>query len=408
MMARTILHVDLDAFFCAVEELLDPDLAGKPFVVGGQPGGRGVVSSASYPARKYGIHSAMPTSQALRQCPDLIVITPQHGHYGKWSRRVMQLLRDSAPLVEQISIDEAFLDVSDDPLPGQEVARKLQREILDRFGLPTSWGVASNKLVAKIATEVGKPKGLVVVPPGEEAGFLAPLPVGMLWGVGPKTGGKLAELGVKTIGDLATLSADRLSSYFDVRGQDLATRAAGIDDRPVVEDHEARSMSAETTFAKDVTDGGELRGTLRRLSERVGGRLRKAELAGRIVRIKLRWPDFTTLTRQTSLDDPTDQDGEIFRSAEGLFKGVWKEGQAVRLLGVGVADLGPPIRQLRLFDHSWEQDGRLLKALDEIKAKYGWQAVQRGSMNRHDRETDAEKPSASSMKDSENADRNHD
>ncbi len=382
-MARTILHFDLDAFFCAVEELLDPELTGKAFVVGGQPGGRGVVSSASYPARKYGVRSAMPTTQAVRLCPDLIVISPRHGQYGEWSKKVMRLLRDAAPLVEQISIDEAFLDVSDDPLDGEAVARRLQDEIQERFGLPTSWGVASNKLVAKIATEVGKPRGLIVVPPGDEAGFLAPLPVGMLWGVGPKTSARLAELGVKTIGDLAALSAERLANYFGVRGQELATRAVGIDDRPVIEDHEARSMSAETTFSKDVKDGEELRRSLRRLSERVGSRLRKAELAGRTVRIKLRWPDFTTITRQTRLMNPTNQDGEIYRSALTLFDREWRAGRAVRLLGVGVADLGPPIRQLRLFDRSWEQDSRLLSALDEIKDRYGRSAVRRGSRKRH-------------------------
>jgi DNA polymerase-4 len=388
MMARTILHFDLDAFFCSVEEILNPDLRGKTFVVGGQPGGRGVVSSASYPSRKYGIRSGMSTTLAARQCPELIVVSPQHGAYGKWSSRVMNLLRESAPLVEQISIDEAFLDVSDDPLPGGEVARRLQKRILARLRLPTSWGVASNKLVAKIATEVGKPRGLIVVPPGEEANFMAPLPVAMLWGVGPKTSSRLAELGVKTIGDLAALSAERLSRYFGSRGQELATRALGIDDRPVIEDHEARSMSAERTFSKDVKDGDELRGSLRRLSERVGLRLRRGELAGRTVRLKLRWPDFTTITRQMRLENPTDQDGEIYRSVLHLFEKEWRKGRAVRLLGVGVADLGPPIRQLRLFDHSWQEDGRLLRALDEIKERYGRHAVQRGSKKRrHEGET---------------------
>jgi len=385
-MARTILHFDLDAFFCAVEELLNPDLRGQAFVVGGQPGGRGVVSSASYPARKFGIRSAMPTTQAVRQCPELIVVSPRHGSYGDWSSRVMRLLRNSAPLVEQLSIDEAFLDVSDDPLPGEDVARGLQNEILERLGLPTSWGVASNKLVAKIATEVGKPGGLLVVPPGDESDFLAPLPVAMLWGVGPKTGDRLAELGVRTIGDLAALPADRLVQHFGARGQELATRALGIDDRPVIEDHEARSMSAENTFSKDVRDGEELRRSLRHLSERVGTRLRGNQVAGRTVRIKLRWPDFSTITRQTRLDNPTDQDGEIYRSALILFEKAWRKGRAVRLLGVAVADLGPPIRQLRLFDRSWEQDGRLLRALDDIKARYGRHAVRRGGRKRRHEE----------------------
>ncbi len=378
---RTILHIDLDAFFCAVEELLNPDLRGRAFVVGGRPGGRGVVSSASYPARKFGVRSAMPTSMAQRLCPDLIVVTPRHGEYSAWSARVMDLLRENAPLVEQLSIDEAFLDVSDDPVGGEEIARRLQGEILDGFGLPTSWGVASNKLVAKIATEVGKPKGLVVVPPGEEASFLAPLPVEMLWGVGPKTSERLAALGVQTIGDLASLSHKRLSGLFGLRGQELATRAMGIDDRPVVEEHETKSMSAETTFSQDLEDGRRLRETLRKLSEGVGRRLRRNELAGRTVRLKLRWPDFKTITRQMRLENPTDQDGEIFRAASKLFESEWRPGRAVRLLGVGVADLGPPMRQLNMFDHAWEENGRLLRAIDDIKMKYGRDAVHRGSRN---------------------------
>jgi DNA polymerase-4 len=319
-------------------------------------------------------------------------VTPRHGEYSAYSARVMDLLRENAPLVEQLSIDEAFLDVSDDPVDGEEIARRLQSEILERFGLPTSWGVASNKLVAKIATEVGKPKGLVVVPPGEEASFLAPLPVEMLWGVGPKTSERLAERGVKTIGDLASLSTKRLSAAFGIRGQELATRALGIDDRPVVEEHETKSMSAETTFSRDLEDGRQLRETLRKLSEGVGGRLRRHELAGRTVRLKLRWPDFKTITRQTRLENPTDQDGEIYRAALKLFESEWHPGRAVRLLGVGVADLGSPVRQLNLFDHAWEQNGRLLRAIDEIKMKYGRDAVHRGSSKYAQQEEESGKP----------------
>src|SRR3990172_7631596 len=184
---RTILHVDLDAFFCSVEELYDVDLRGTPFVVAGDPRRRGVVASASYAARAFGVRSAMPTARAVRLCPGLIIVSPRHGAYGRESERVMEILRDSAPAVEQISVDEAFLDVSDDPRPGEEVARSLRDVIQQACRLPTSWGVASNKLVAKIATEVGKPAGLVVVPPGGEAAFLAPLPMDMLWGVRPPT-----------------------------------------------------------------------------------------------------------------------------------------------------------------------------------------------------------------------------
>jgi DNA polymerase-4 len=391
-MKRTILHVDLDAFFCSVEELLDPDLVGKPFVVGGSATRRGVVSSASYAARDYGVRSAMPTARALHLCPDLIVLPARHRTYDEHSKRVMEFLRDSAPAVEQISIDEAFLDVSDDPRPGPEVALNLKDEIRQRFKLPTSWGIASNKLVAKIATEVGKPDGLVFVPHGEEATFLAPLPVEMLWGVGPKTQTRLAEQGVRTIGDLAAMSKDHLQRTFGNHGLDLATKAKGQDKRPVIEERETYSMSSERTFERDISEVEELRRVLLKLSENVGHRLRKEELVGKTVKIKLRWSDFTTITRQTKLEQPTDQDGEIYQAAQNLFKQVWKKKRPVRLLGVGVSDLGSPIRQLDLFSRSWEQDGRLLKAIDEIRARYGSGALRRGDSlkQKHKRESSTE------------------
>jgi DNA polymerase-4 len=376
-MSRIILHVDLDAFFCSVEQLLDPSLEGKPFVVGGRAEARGVVSSASYAARTFGISSAMATARALRLCSDLIVLPPRHHIYSEQSRKVMALLRSSAPIFEQFSIDEAFLDVSDDPRPGAQVASILQIKIRERFGLPTSWGVASNKLVAKIATEIGKPEGLITVPPGKEAAFLAPLPVEMLWGVGPKTRSRLVEQGIRTIGELAGFPGDRLLAIFGVHGSDLATKARGQDERPVAEDREPRSMSSEVTFERDIADKKELSRTLMRLSEKVGRRLRKAKLTGRTVKIKLRWPDFTTLTRQVKLSQPTDQDGEIFQTALRLFERVWRKGRAVRLLGVGVADLGRPLRQLTLFDRTWEQDASLLNAIDDIRTRYGKDALRR-------------------------------
>lgn len=377
-MKRTILHVDLDAFFCSVEELRDPELIGKPFVVGGSAEGRGVVSSASYAARKFGIRSAMPTARALNLCRDLIVLPARHRIYSDYSRQVMKLLRNSAPVVEQTSIDEAFLDVSDDPRGGPQVALDLKNEIRERFKLTTSWGVASNKLVAKIATEVGKPDGLVFVPHGEEAAFLAPLPVGMLWGVGPKTQSRLAEHGVRSIGDLAGMSESFLERLFGEHGLDLATKAKGTDERPVTDERETHSMSSERTFERDIADLNELSSILLQLSGNVGRRLRKEDLVGETVKIKLRWPDFSTLTRQTKLEQPTDQDGEIYQAAMKLFRRVWREGRPVRLLGVGVSDLGPPIRQLALFSQSWEQDRRLLKAIDEIRARYGSSALLRG------------------------------
>ncbi len=386
-MTRKILHVDLDAFFCSVEELLNPELRGKAFVVGGSPEGRGVVASASYAARALGIRSAMPTAQALKKAPGLIVLSSRHGLYQGHSRKVMDFLRQSAPLMEQLSIDEAFLDLSDDPRPGAEIAHGLQEEIQHHFGLPTSWGVASNKLVAKIATQVGKPRGLIVVPEGQEAAFLRPLPVSMLWGVGPKTEQALAKVGVRTIGDLATLPAETLRRLLGDHGIELASRAKGVDERPVVAEHAARSMSAERTFPKDVGDEEMLLRTLLRLSERVGRRLRKADLAGRTIRIKLRWPDFTTLTRQTRLEQPTNRDRQIYEEAVRLLRGVWSGGRRVRLLGVGVADLGPLAHQLELFDRSWEKDERLMAALDQIRERFGPDAVRRAGGMRNRTET---------------------
>jgi DNA polymerase-4 len=378
-MTRTIAHFDLDAFFCAVEEILNPDLRGKPFVVGGSPGGRGVVASASYPARRYGVRSAMPAARALRLCPDLIFVRGRHGLYGEYSDKVMSLVRESVPVAEQISIDEAFLDLTAHPDPGCEVAARLQAEIRRQFSLRTSWGVATNKLVAKIATNVGKPEGLVIVPPGEEATFLAPLPVGMLWGVGPKTQAELERADVGTVGDLASLPVERLKALFGEHGTELAARARGEDDDPVVEGHEPKSMSSETTFGQDVSDQDELHRTLRRLGEDVGQRLREAGLVGTTVRIKLRWPDFETITRQTRLSQPTDQDGEIYAAAAELLAGAWKRGRPVRLIGVAVAALTPPTRQLSLWDRRWEEDARLLDAVDRIRSKYGWEALQRAS-----------------------------
>jgi DNA polymerase-4 len=380
---RTILHVDLDAFFCAVEILRKPELEGIPFVVGGQPGARGVVASASYPARKFGIRSAMSTAQALKRCPELVIISSNHGNYSDHSEKVMGLLRESAPVVEQISIDEAFLDVSDTPEDGEQLARDLQRTIKDQFGLPTSWGIATSKLVAKIACEVGKPGGLVVVPAGMEIDFLAPLPVEMLWGVGPKTRERLLGLGISTIGGISSISEDRLVKLFGERGPDLAEKARGVDPRPVSTSLRRRSISSERTFPEDLDDEAELRRNILSISEGLGRRLRKKGLAGTTVRVKIRWPDFETITRQIRLPQPTDQDSEIFEAANELFSKAWRRRRKVRLIGVGVSDLGKPVRQLQLFDSSWQEDERLLEAIDQIRDKYGRQALRRASALKH-------------------------
>lgn len=383
MNARTIIHLDLDAFFCSVEELLNPALVGTAFAVGGAAGERGVLATASYAARKFGVHSAMPTAQALRLCPQLVLLPGRHKLYGDYSRRVMALLANETPFVEQISIDEAFLDVTGDARPGGELAAQLQGRIRAQTGLPSSFGVATNKLVAKIATNVGKPNGLVVVPPHAEATFLAALPMPMLWGVGPKTQAKLAELGMKTIGDVAAWPVDDLARRFGAWGEALSRHARGQDDRPVETEREAKSISQETTFAKDVGEAALLRRTLLEQAESVAASLRRAGLVARTVKLKLRWPPFETLTRQTTLPQPTDLESEIFQAAWSLFEKAWTRGKAVRLIGVGVSGLQAPAQQLGLFESSASgalKAERVAEVIDQIRAKYGWEAVKRAAL----------------------------
>ena len=392
-MSRTILHIDLDAFYCSVEETHHPALRGKPFAVGGKPEERGVVASCSYAARRMGVRSAMPMGKALRLCPGLIIVPSRHSLYSQVSRQVMERLRDLTPLVEQISIDEAFLDISEVGEPPETTAQKLQSRIQNELQLPCSIGIASNKMVAKIATEVGKslalreikakgeakpPKALTVVPFGDEAAFLAPLPADMLWGVGPKTSARLTELGIYTIGDLAKWPESELIRMFGENGRDLAQHSKGIDDGPIVTEHETKSSSQEITYSKDVRDDALLQKTLHEMSIEVGKQLRRNNLAGKTIKLKLRWPDFTTLTRQTTLTNPTDQDDEIERVALELLKAVRKPFQAVRLIGVGVTGLGQPIRQLGLWDTDSEKERKLQDAVDELREKYGKNIIQHG------------------------------
>jgi nucleotidyltransferase/DNA polymerase involved in DNA repair len=329
----------------------------------------------------------MPMARAVKQCPDLIIVPSHYQAYQDASRQVMTRLHDLTPLVEQISIDEAFLDVSDLSDPVETLARNLQATINNELGLPCSLGVATNKLVAKIANNVGKasaktgkpPNTIKVIGPGQEAAFLAPLPVRELWGVGPKTGEQLAQLSIHTIGDLAQRSEVELGRRFGKLGHDLARRAKGIDDRPVETEHEAKSISQETTFAQDIDDGDELRQVLRRLSEQVGRRLRKRKLSGTTVKIKLRWADFTTLTRQVTLDQPTNLDIEIYAAIEQLFGKTWPPGKRVRLVGVGVSGFEPQAYQLGLWDKGAEQGHRLQDTLDDLRDRFGDRAIQRGN-----------------------------
>jgi DNA polymerase-4 len=385
-MPRTILHLDLDAFFCAVEELRDPSLRGKPFAVGGKPDQRGVVASCSYAARQFRVRSAMPMSRALTLCPELIVISHHHGNYGEMSDKVMERLNNLSPLVEQISIDEAFVDISDIRDPAEVTARTIQNRIQAELGLPCSVGVASNKLVAKIATEVGKhsargagpPNAVTIVPAGKEAEFLAPLPVEMLWGVGPKTAASLSELGIKTIGDLAAWDEKDLVARFGEHGREMSRHAKGISDSTVVTEHEVKSISQETTFARDERDDKMLETTLKELSTQVGRRLRRSDLTGKTVKLKIRWPDFTTLTRQATLSTPTDQDDEIASTALNLMKNVRASGKPVRLIGVGVSGLTMEARQLELWGMENEKRRKFQNVIDELQEKFGEKTVHKG------------------------------
>src|SRR5512134_3938386 len=343
-MPRTILHSDLDAFYCAVEETYHPELRGQPFAVGGKPEERGVVASCSYAARRMGVRSAMPMGKALRLCSSMIIVPMRHHLYSEVSRKVMERLHQLTSLVEQISIDEAFLDISGIHESPEVIAHKLQSRIRDELQLPCSIGIASNKLVAKIATEVGKslalreikargevkpPNAVTLVPFGEEATFLSPLPADMLWGVGPKTSARLTELGIYTIGDLAKWPESEMIRMFGENGRDLARHSKGIDERPITTEHETKSISQEITYSRDVRDDQVLEKTLHDMSAEVGKQLRENNLAGKTIKLKLRWPDFTTLTRQTTLNNPTDQDEEIERTALDLLKSVRKPYQAV-------------------------------------------------------------------------------
>jgi DNA polymerase-4 len=342
----------LDAFYAAVEMLEDPSLVGKPILVGGSPEGRGVVATASYAAREYGARSAMPMARAVRLCPSAVVLPPRFDLYRRYSNRVMAILRQVTSELEKISIDEAYLDLSgevDDWVQSVEIARSLQARVREEVGLSASLGVATNKLVAKVASDFEKPEGLTVVPPGSEADFLAPLPVRVIWGVGPVTAEKLAEMGVTTVGDLADAPERELVSRFGDHGASMIRRARGLDHRPVSTEHERKSVSRETTFERDLRTLLDLKRHLWHLSQSVARRLERAEVVAGTISIKLRYADFETLTRQMSLDVPTSEDERIYGAALVLLEQTWEQDRPVRLLGVGGDQLSRPTGQLPLL-----------------------------------------------------------
>ncbi len=340
METRGIIHFDLDAFFCSVEVLQKPEWQTKPIVVGGAPNKRGVVASASYPARKYGIHSAMPMAQAQRLCPQLIIVPPHFKRYRTYSRIVMGILEKAADTFQQVSVDEAYLDVTSQLSCWEDIikiGKALQTKIAQHVGLPSSLGLASNKLVAKIASAYGKPSGFTVVTPGTERTFLAPLAVGKIPGIGPRTAARLEASGIHTIRQLQTCSLDVLKP-FGRWGALMIQWARGEDTRPVHEEHIRKSLSHERTFPTDVSAQDVLLKHLKDLSARVAIRLQQKGLSAYTIFIKVRYSDFKTLTRQKRLLRPTNSEKTLNQTARKLLLQVWDGQRPLRLLGVGGRD----------------------------------------------------------------------
>ncbi len=387
---RTILHVDMNAFFVSVELLRRPQLRGRPVVVGGT-GDRGVVAAASYEARRYGVHSAMPTARARRLCPAAVFLPGDHAHYAAVSRQVIDIFRSYSPLVEPISLDEAFLDVTGSRRvhgEGLSIARTIRQRVSAEQGLECSVGIGASKLVAKLASEAAKPKatvkgidpgaGIVEVQPGTELQFLHPMPVEALWGVGPSTLQRLGRLGVKTVGDLAALPVGTLRAAFGERhGVHLHELANACDPRPVVSDQPVKSVSHEETFASDHHSLESLIPEVMRLADATASRLRRTGLAGRTVTLKVRFGDFSTITRSVTFQVPTDSRRAITLAARDLLAAI-DPSAGIRLLGVAVTNLdASSARQLNLFepdsvDTGWDQADR---AIDQVRGRFGAGAV---------------------------------
>lgn len=381
--------LDLDAFFASVEQLDHPAWRGKPVIVGGSPSKRGVVSTASYEARRFGVHSAMPSSQAQRLCPLAIWTNGNYDRYRQMSARVMAILDDETPYVEQVSIDEAFFDVT----PGRfsrespvDICRRVQRRVSE-LGITCSIGLGANKTVAKIASEREKPRGLTVVFPGTERSFLAPLPVGAMSGVGRATEKRLAELGIKTLGQLGRADPEAMRRAFGVAGPRMVERAAGRERSAVArasDVEEPKSVSNERTFGEDLTQEDEIRAAVLHIAGIVGRRLRKKGLKGSTVTLKVKYDACRGRTAQTALPHPTDEEGEFGRVALGLLGSVWSPGMRVRLIGVGMSGFGEERpEQLSLFGGGADEapragGGELSRVTDALKERFGDDAVAYG------------------------------
>ncbi|MFQ5674241.1 MAG: DNA polymerase IV, partial [Nitrospinales bacterium] len=376
--------IDMDAFFVSVEEALDPSLRGKAVVVGGGPGGRGVVAAASYEARRYGIHSAMPLARARRLCPRAVFLRGNPSVYGEFSRRVMTLLMRYSPVVEPASVDEAYLDLTGcERLHGPvlTIAARIRNEIKRTVGINASLGIASNKLVAKIASACAKPSGMLWIAAGKERVFLAPLPAARIPGVGRAMGERLSRMGIKTIGGLARLPRRLLEKNYGQYGADLYRKARGLCDSPLLREEDPRSISRETTLNRDSGNEDFLISLLSYQTEKVSARLRAHGLYARCVTLKLRYADFKTVTRSHTLPEATQQDHVIFAAAVRLFKRQFTRRARVRLIGVCLSSLTPrEERQADLFaTFAPEQWNRLYRGIDRIRGKYGFRSILKGA-----------------------------
>ena len=394
---RAVLHVDMDAFFASVEQLDHPEWRGKPVIVGGSADSRGVVSTCSYEARVFGVRSAMPSYTARHLCPGAIWVRGSFDRYRAVSRQVFDIFRDHTPAVQAASIDEAYLDVTpglhgDHPI---EIAKAIQLEVA-ALGVTCSAGLASGKTVAKIASDRDKPRGLTIVWPGEEAAFLAPLPVGTLPGIGPKSAQRLMSLGIRTLGDLAALDDATAVQIMGSHGPSAARRARGIDTSGVHDRDPVKSVSNERTFATDLRAATEVEGVVSGLAEHVSSRLRAKNLAGRTVTVKVRFADFTTRTVQRTLERPADLPDTIGDTALAILRTVWSPGVGVRLLGVGVSGFEDAAMQLDLFGETTpvEDDRRRAVALsvDAVRERFGEDALSMGAKRIRPRKLDAPKP----------------
>jgi DNA polymerase-4 len=381
IMTRHILHLDLDAFFVSVERVFNPQLHGKPVIVGGDPRGRGVVASASYEARAYGIRSAMPLAQAKKLCSHAVFIVARHARYQEFSEKVLNMLKRYAPVVEAASVDEFYLDMTGcDRLYGNifAVATQIKADLRKKLGLPASIGLGSNKLIAKIAAALGKPEGLLWVFPGEEASILAPLPVAYIPGIGHHTQSRLQELGIRTIGELAQFPQPLLLTAFGKHGRQMNKRARGLCSSPVTEHREPKSLSREVTFNTDTIDPRTLEMALCRLAEGVGYRIRRLGMAAGTVTIKLRYSDFQTISRSQTVP-PTDDDVEIFQTARALFKKAFSRRVRIRLLGVKLSNLLAKNPQGALFVPPEEiKKEQLHLSTDSIRKRFGMEALHLG------------------------------